>query len=107
MTPSEFSEAEVWGGRPVARKISDALPRGRVVIRGAIIAAGITTAHGTPSYECTLDDDTGQIGLLFLGRRAVRGLEPGTVCTVEGTATSEGGRLVVWNPIYRIEATGC
>ena len=73
MSTGEFTQAACWGGRPVARKIADVVPRGRVVVTGE------------------------------LGRRSVAGLAVGTRCTVEGTARMEDGRLVVWNPLYRIE----
>jgi len=103
MSASEFSEDDVWGGRPVARKISDALPRGRVVVSGVIETTGLNVDYGTASFECTLDDGTGRIVLVFLGRRSVAGISVGSRCTVEGTAKMDSGRLVVWNPLYRIE----
>ncbi len=102
MSTGEFTEADCWGGRPVARKIADAAPRRRVVVTGIITSTQIRI-HGTPSYHCLFDDGTGQIGLLFLGRRSVAGMVVGTRCTIEGTAQLDGSRLVVWNPVYRIE----
>ncbi len=105
MNLGEFTDADTWGGRPVARNISDALPRDRLVISGVIRSSASTVHYGAPGFECTLDDGTGQIGLLFLGRRSVAGLARGIGCTVEGTARMVEGRLVVWNPLYRIEPT--
>ena len=64
----------------------------------------VVVRYGIISYFCLLDDGAGEIGLLFLGRRGVAGMVVGTRCTVEGTARIEGGRLVGWNPFYRIEA---
>jgi hypothetical protein len=46
---------------------------------------------------------TGQLGLVFHGRRVAAGIVVGTRCTVEGTARMADRRLVVWNPLYRIE----
>lgn len=105
MSSSEFTEADIWGGRPVARKISDAVSRSRVVVSGVVDRTCATDFHGTTCYRCTLHDGTGQIVLLFLGRRQVAGIVVGSRCTVEGTAISEGGNLVVWNPLYRIETS--
>ena len=104
MSTGEFTQAACWGGRPVAHQIADAFPRGRVVVAGVIHSTEVTTEHGTASYLCVLDDGTGELELLFLGRRSVTGLGVGTRCTVEGTARMDGGRLVVWNPLYRIES---
>jgi hypothetical protein len=99
----DFTAADTWGGRPVARTISAAVPRGRVVVRGVIRSTGLTDRHGMPSYECAIDDGTGGLVLLFLGRSGVAGLTTGADCTVEGTARMEGGRMVLWNPLYRID----
>jgi hypothetical protein len=104
MSTIEFTEAASWGGRPVARTIAGAVPRGRVVVSGVIYSTRQTSSHGTLSYECMIDDGTGELALLFLGRRDVAGLAKGIRCTVEGTGRLEGRRLVVWNPFYRIEA---
>jgi hypothetical protein len=103
MSADEFTDAVCWGCRPVARKIAEAEPRGRVVVTGTIRSAEVLDRYGTLSYVCLLDDDTGEIGLLFLGQRGVAGMVAGTRCTVEGTARLADGRLMVWNPIYRIE----
>jgi hypothetical protein len=103
MSTDEFTEADNWGGRSIARKIVDAVPRGRVVVSGVVRTTRTNTAHGPLSFECTLDDGTGEIDLLFLGRRTVDGIVARSCVTVEGTARMEGGRLVVWNPLYRIE----
>lgn len=103
MSTHEFTEADSWGGRPVARKIAEAIPRGRVVVTGVVYSSEVVDVHGTPSYLCLLDDGTGELGLLFLGRRRVAGMVVGTRCTVEGTARMADGRLIVWNPFYRIE----
>lgn len=103
MSADEFTDDACWGGRPVARKIADAVPRWRIVVTGAVYSTEVRTEDGTASYLCMLDDGTGELGLLFLGRRSVAGLAVGTRCTAEGTARMEGGQLMVWNPIYRIE----
>jgi hypothetical protein len=103
MSTFEFTDATSWGGRPVAHKIADAIPRGRVVVTGIIRSAEVLDRYGTLSYVCLLADGTGEIGLLFLGQRRVAGMVVGTHCTVEGTASMADRRLMVWNPLYRIE----
>ena len=103
MSSSELTTAACWAGRPVARKIIDTVPRGRVVITGVVCVTRVTEERGTDSFECLMDDGSGELGLLFLGRRTVPGITIGTRCTVEGTARIEGGRFVLWNPLYQIE----
>lgn len=74
-----------------------------MVITGTILSVGMTEQGSGTSFSCVLFDGTGEIGLLFLGRQSVPGFEVGTRCTVEGTARMGSGRLVLWNPFYRLE----
>jgi hypothetical protein len=99
---AEFTTDAWWGGRPVARRLSDVVPRARVVVSGVVYSTDVTKAHGTRSFFCLLDDGTAEVGLLFIGRPNVAGIVVGTRCTVEGTARLEDGMLVLWNPLYRI-----
>ncbi len=103
MSCTEFTTALEWGGRPVARSIADAAPRARIVVRGEIVEVGVDTVGAAPTYRCRLDDGSGQVDLLFVGRPSIPGLLAGTRCTVEGTVRAEGTQLVVWNPLYRID----
>jgi two-component system sensor histidine kinase KdpD len=89
------------GGRSrAARSVAAVRPRERVEVTGEISAVRTVTRGAAPAYLCVLDDGTGEIDLLFLGRREVPGLGVGARCRAEGTARVEGGRLVVWNPLY-------
>ena len=106
------ADADKWGGHPVARRVADAEPRGRVRLTGIVRSAEVARIGGAPALRCVLDDVTGEIALLFIGRERVPGMVPGAVCTVEGTARPEqaqrgvstGRILVIWNPLYRFEA---
>ncbi len=104
MTSDGFAEGDDWGGRPIARRVADATERGRVLVTGTVRRTGTTNLGGSVSYLCTVEDGTGEIGLLFVGRRSVPGLVRGARCTVEGTARRGRGRLVLWNPRYRLES---
>jgi hypothetical protein len=103
VSSSAFTEATEWGGRPVARKISETVPRGRIVITGRISEVATIRVGHASSYRCLLDDGTGQIGLIFVGRNTLPGLVPGIRCTVEGTVIEEASSFVLWNPLYRLE----
>lgn len=74
---------------------------------GVVIAARTGLCGNDPSaalgYRCTLDDGTGQVDLLFIGRRLVPGLSVGARCHVDGTARMDHGRLTIWNPLYQLE----
>ena len=103
MISAEFTTATEWCGRHVARKLVDAPPRGRVVITGTVREVATVRVGRASSYRCLLDDGSGQIDLLFIGRSTIPGLCVGTRCTVEGTVIREANHLVVWNPLYRLE----
>ena len=104
-----------WGGRPVARTVTEAGPRSRVVVTGtvthvtvhrphALRSAGGAVARGC-TVDATVDDGTGAILVRWAGRDSVPGLLPGAALCVEGTACEVHGRLVVLNPLYRFEVT--
>jgi hypothetical protein len=98
-----FTDGESWNGRPIARKTIDAEPRGRVVVTGLIVDVDRVFIGSSASGRFVLDDGTGEVDLVFLGRPKVAGLSLGTCLTVEGTVRAEDSRLVIWNPLYRIE----
>ncbi len=55
-----------------------------------------------PALECRLVDGTGEIGVVFLGRRAVPGVDLGTRIRIEGVV-GEGRRgPAVLNPSYEL-----
>jgi hypothetical protein len=58
---------------------------------------------GARSCFVTLEDRSGKMGLLFLGRSMVPGMVLGARCSVEGTVRVDGGRPVIWNPLYCLE----
>jgi hypothetical protein len=85
------------------RRIFDARPQARVEVTGTIGVAGAVRVGSGFAYRCVLSDGTGELDALFLGRTAIAGLTAGARCSVAGTAGIYGGRLVVWNPRYRLE----
>jgi two-component system sensor histidine kinase KdpD len=97
---------DVRPGQKVARRIADVTKAGLLQVTGTV-----TETHRVPvgsglAYRATLTDGTGSLDLLFIGRATVRGIEPGVRCTVEGRAAERDDRLVVWNPRYRLLASG-
>lgn len=103
MSTFEFTSSQDWGGVPIARRVADALPRRRLIANGRIIAAGFQKDRYTEGFRCTLDDHTGEVDLIFLGRTNIPGLQTGSTCIAEGTVGEIDGRLVLLNPKYKIE----
>lgn len=103
-----------WQGRPVARRVADAVPRGRAVLVGLVrqvvahdprSVRGPTGSSGRGgSFDAVLDDGTGTMVVRWVGRAAVPGVRSGVRMCVEGTVAQLHGRNVVLNPLYRFEA---
>lgn len=95
--------AEVHRDVPRVSRVADASPPDRVEISGILVATD-TIAVGTSStYQCVLDDGSGRLSLLFLGRVRIAGLVVGARCTVTGRVAYRHGQLVMWIPSYRLD----
>ena len=111
MSEDEFTAGPSWRGLPMVLELRSAFNRSRVAVGGTIVSVRPPTdetgGSGSIGYRCVLDDGTGQMDLLFLGRDKVPGLGVGARCHVEGTARMDHGRLTLWNPLYRLDPPGC
>jgi len=74
--------------------------RERARVAGRVRSMRIQPWGGVPTLECTLVDATGGVAVVFLGRREVAGIHPGTCLAVEGTVGEHNGRLAILNPTY-------
>jgi amino acid transporter len=82
--------------------ITDIEWRQRVKVAGRIRSVRVETAKGTANLECEVTDGTGNLLLVFMGRRTIPGIEPGTRLVVEGTVGSWKRRLAILNPDYEL-----
>ncbi len=89
-----------------ANAVANAQVRDRVVLQGAINSITIGPRDGSPMrLEAELDDGTGSVALVWMGRRSIPGLAVGRRVIVRGTLTIYGGRRVIFNPRYELLAT--
>jgi len=86
------------------RPIGEVQVQERVAVRGFIVSGTPMALCGTPACRYALADATGELDLMFLGRIAVPGLEPGRRCIAEGKAAARDDRIVLWNPRYQLES---
>jgi hypothetical protein len=78
-------------------------PRRRpVVLAGWITAVWQRRWAGCLALECSLDDGTGAVTLVFLGRRQLAGMEVGRRLVAEGTMGHHRGRLLMLNPLVTL-----
>jgi hypothetical protein len=59
---------------------------------------------GVATLQCTMGDGTGDIPIVFLGRRQVAGIEQGTLLCVSGMVGERAGHLEIMNPSYQLLA---
>jgi len=76
--------------------------RQRVTVAGPVYAVRVQPRAGVASLECRIKDPSGEIVLVFLGRRHVAGIEPGALISATGMVASRAGRLEMLNPEYSL-----
>jgi hypothetical protein len=86
----------------LATPIADAPNRVPVRITGRIKSVRVQPMAEVSTLQCTIVDDTGEVVVVFLGRRHVVGIETGRHVVVEGVIGEHLGRRRILNPIYRL-----
>ncbi len=84
------------------KAIEDAPSRVPVLIGGKIKSVRVQPLAGVPTLKATISDDTGQVTIVFLGRRHVAGIETGRKILCEGVIGEQMGRRHMLNPAYRL-----
>lgn len=108
---SAHAEATPVATEPVAVEENKCVPIGSVTWRSSVRVEGrvrslrIQPWADVASLECTLVDETGGLTVVFLGRRHIAGVQPGTIMRVEGMAGSHHGKLALMNPEYSLVTT--
>ncbi|HYT25197.1 MAG TPA: hypothetical protein VEP73_01750 [Actinomycetota bacterium] len=80
--------------------ISSARARVRARFEGEVRRIRIHSLAAVPTLEIQLDDGTGRISALFMGRRGISGIECGRRLAVEGTPVAVERGLTLYNPAY-------
>jgi amino acid transporter len=76
--------------------------RQRVVVEGRIRSLRVIRVGGSSTVEAVIEDDSGAMSIVFLGRTRIAGVEVGTRMRVSGTAGHRQGRLAILNPNYQL-----
>ncbi len=104
--PGDHQPVEPWKSRSGSigpggvTPIGEVTYRSRARIRGKVRSVRVRPWADVPALECTVVDDTGGLTVVFLGRRAVGGIGPGTQITAEGVVGQHHDRLALLNPAY-------
>lgn len=86
------------------RPIADVRPREHARVAGRIVAVRVESSDAPPQFAVQLDDGTGRIDAIFMGRRSVAGIEPGAQLAIEGTVCAAQSLPRIFNPSYALLA---
>lgn len=92
---------QAHGGDDV-QSISEAPDRQPVRLRGTLRTVTLRPRGGVPALEADLDDGTGVVALVWLGRRRISGIEPGRSLTALGRIGVHDGHRIMYNPRYEL-----
>jgi len=95
------TEIREWAATvPGSFPIADAPLRSTVVLAGVVRRITVLPVVGQESLQALLFDGTGEVAVVWMGRRFIPGLDLGTRLVVEGVvADQRGGRRMV-NPRF-------
>ncbi len=77
-----------------------------VCVAGTVKAVVLRPRAGVPTLEAEIYDGTGSVTLVWLGRRRIRGIDPGRSLVARGRLTDHEGRKTIYNPAYELRAVG-
>lgn len=91
-------DADRLGGTPIA-ELAD---RSEVSVCGAVRSVTLRPRVNVPALVVELYDGSQALNLVWLGRRSIGGIEPGTYLTARGRVTYKNGVPTIFNPAYDI-----
>jgi hypothetical protein len=77
--------------------------RERIRVKGRVRSVRVRPWADSPTLEVVLVDESGGINVVFLARRRIGGIRPGTVMSVEGVVAAHQRQLAILNPEYELE----
>jgi RecG-like helicase len=87
-------------------KIRNCSDRQIVKVTGTLRAVTVQPRAGTPALQAELFDGSDSLDLVWLGRRAITGVEPGRKVIASGRIAMSHGRRVLFNPKYELRPIG-
>ena len=83
-----------------AQTLASCAPRSRVTLRGTVVSVTSDAANGW--LEAELNDGSGTVRLIWMGRTRIGCLLPGHALRVSGRLATADGGLVIYNPDYEL-----
>lgn len=86
--------------------ICDCGDRQFVRVTGTLRTVTLRPRGGVPTVEAELFDGSASLDVVWLGRRAIVGIEPGRKMIAWGRIAMNHGRPVMFNPKYELRPLG-
>lgn len=83
--------------------ICNCAPGQEVSIRGMVRSITVRPQGAVPALEVDLYDGSGNVTVVWLGRRGIPGIEPGRTMVVHGRLTCNEDNPTVYNPRYELK----
>ncbi len=90
------------GATPIARCTGGQLS----TVAGVLRSVTLRPRNNVPAVEADLYDGSGQVRLVWLGRRQIRGVTPGRSIVVTGRITCNETNPTIFNPRYELREAG-
>ncbi|EST38528.1 hypothetical protein N566_07005 [Streptomycetaceae bacterium MP113-05] len=87
-------------------RISECGDRQFVRVTGTLRTVTLRPRAGVPTLEAELFDGSAALDVVWLGRRAITGIEPGRKVIAWGRIALHRGRPVLFNPKYELRPLG-
>jgi RecG-like helicase len=103
-SPAELEKDELHQERLShgCQQIASVTDRELVTVFGHVKNVSLAPRAGTPTLEAALYDGSGVITLVWLGRRRIRGIEPGVNLVATGRVSCQDGLRIMYNPRYEL-----
>ena len=103
----EQAETEVaQAALPNCVPISQTRHREVVDVTGTLRTVTLRPRGPSLTMEADLWDGTGNVTLVWLGRRDIPGISPGRRIVVHGRVARINGELTMYNPVYELKSSG-
>src|SRR5690242_11975512 len=102
VTQMEADELREDAARLGCTPMCDLLDRQQATVSGTVRAVTLRPRVNVPALVIDLYDGSRTINLVWLGRRSIAGIEPGTYLRAQGRVTYYRGIPTIFNPSYEI-----
>lgn len=107
---SRWASSTDMHARELRRDLSDtaeasietAPDRTPVTVQGVVRTITLRPRGGVPALEAELDDGSGVLTVIWLGRRQIAGISPGRSMRVTGRIGVGDGVRIMYNPRYEL-----